>query len=392
VIWSEPDNALTTTTYMVVTSTEYGGYDKDNGYYLNITGYDINGKSITVKGAFGDDTFVYGTKTDAQDYQADIGIYRVITDIETGFVSLTDEPAGEESSAEQVLAGDPDAVDSDTVSDSETVFVVANYSAKGAITGYDVYTGIKSIKDLKNAGLDEKVNTVIYPEESVTWGVTYVDFERVDSEGEDVTDGRVNLVLVLGAKQSTDVKLSSSIQPDEVFYLLDEVPEMQFADYNRYTVVYEGKLTTLDIDVNAEGSATDYDTQLEGTGFYKINAWAGDYVYGCEKIEATEVDWAGVDVLSIGSGNESIWKYASCHEGEGDQDGSAAFITLADNCKLYDLTNGKVVEIKATDLLIDQDLDTPVNELGYEVTNCVVADYDSYGFATVIYVVDATNG
>jgi hypothetical protein len=391
VIWSEDANKDNAESYMIVTSTAYGGYDKDNGYYMNITGYDIDGKSVTVKGGF--DTFVYNTSASATDYDAPIGIYHFETDPETGFVMLDPNPVdvgGDNAFAEGALmAGDPDGVDDYAVADSETVFVVANYSAKGAITGYDVYTGIKSVKDLKDAGLDSK-STVIYPADTTAWNVTSVDDDSKIPNG----DGRIDLVLVLGAKQTTDVKLSTSIQAPEVFYLVDEVPEKQFAEYNLYTVIMDGKLTTLKVDVDAEGGSTgDVSTDGifdQGKGFYSITAWAGEYVYSADWVEATEVEWVGADVLSIDSGNDSIWAYASCHLGEGDENGENAYITLADNCKLYDLTDGKVTEIAATDLAMDNDMTPPVNELGYENTNCVVGGWDSYGFATIIYVIDNT--
>jgi hypothetical protein len=380
VIYSEAVTSSNTEGYMIVTKTEYGGYDKDNGYYLDITGYDIDGKSVTVQGGF--DTFVYAIKSEAQDYQASIGIYKYTKDLDTGFMNL--EEAGETSSAESVYAGDPDAVDSTAISDSTTVFVVANYSAKGAITGYDVYTGIKNIKDLKDAELDDK-STVIYDSETTDWAVTYVDDDTVPGGA----DERVDLVLVLGAKQSADVKLSSSIAVvPETFYLLDEVPEMQFAEYNQYAVIKDGKRTTINVSVDAEGTATEYDTIFEGVGFYKITAWAGDYVYGVEKIDESEITYQGVDVLGIDSGNGSIWDYASCHEGDGQENGG--FVVLADNCKLYDITGGKVVEIEAEDLIIDEDLPNGAeNALGYSGVNGIVGDWDAYGFATVIYVVSA---
>jgi hypothetical protein len=380
--------------YMVVTTTEYGGYDKDNGYYLNISGYTADGKAVTFKGAFSDDrespVYVYGTSGSARDYEAEIGIYYYQKDADTDFVSLTLYEDGE-SAAEAIYAGDPDAIDSDAVADSETVFVVANYSTKGAITGYDVYTGIKNIKDLKDADLESKTSTVIYPD--VEWSVNFVDSELLADKGngEDEGNGAIDLVLVMGAKQSTDVKLSSSVATvPEVFYLLDEVPEMQFAEYNTYKVIMDGKVTTINVSVDAEGSATDYTTIFEGTGFYKVTAWAGDYVYDADKIDATEITYAGVDVLTIAADNGSMWAYASCHEGNGEENGG--YVVLANSCKLYDLTGGKITEIKAEDLIVDEDLADVYgdgeNALGYTGVKGVVGDWDAYGFATVIYVVD----
>jgi hypothetical protein len=339
---------------------------------MNISGYDMSGKYVTVQGGF--DTYVYANKTEATDYQADIAIYAYTQDKDTGFVNMYEDH--EDSSADAVYAGDPDAVDSDCISDSETVFVVANYSTKGAITGYDVYTGIKNIKDLKDADLGSKVNTVIY-DSAIDWSVTYVGGSTAD------------LVLVLGAKQSTDVKLSSSVAVvPEVFYLLDDVPEMQFAEYNQYAVIKDGKLTTINVDVDAEGTATDYDTIFDGVGYYKVTAWTNDYVYGVEKIDESEITYQGVDVLGIDGSNGSIWEYASCHEGDGESNNG--FVVLADNAKIYDITGGKVVEISAKDLIIDEDLPNGAeNALGYSGVNGIVGNWDGYGFATVIYVVEA---
>jgi hypothetical protein len=321
---------------------------------------------------------VYPNKSDATDYQADIAIYRYTKDNDTNFYYLEDNVA-EDSSADAIYAGDPDAIDSSDIADSNTVFVVANYSAKGAITGYDVYTGIKNVKDLKDADLGSKVNTVIY-DAAIDWEVTYVGSDNI------------KLVLVLGAKQSADVKLSSSIAVvPEVFYLLDDVPEMQFAEYNQYAVIKDGKVGTINVDVDAEGDATNYNSIFDGVGFYKITAWTNDYVYDVEKIDESEIDYKGADVLSIDGSNGSIWQYASCHEGDGEN--NTGYVTLANNCKLYDITGGKVVEISAKDLIVDNGLSNVygvgLNGLGYESVVGIVGDWDAYGFATVIYVVDA---
>jgi hypothetical protein len=259
------------------------------------------------------------------------------------------------------------------------VFVIANYSTKGAITGYTVKTGIKNIPDLKDAALADK-STVIY-DTSIDWAVTYVDANE---------NGLANLVLVLGAKQSTDVKYTAKDAAiDDVVYLLNTTPEKHFDLYNEYSVVLDGKLTVLDVDVNAEGEADgDYTTIFEeGTGFYKVTAWTGDYAYEVEYIEAGDMGYVGADVLSFGGDPETLWTYASCHEGLGED--NQGYIVLADNCKVYDVTNGKLTPIEVKDLIVDEDLDDPVNALGYTGVQGVVADWDAYGFATIIYVVAA---
>jgi hypothetical protein len=267
-------------------------------------------------------------------------------------------------------------VSADAISDSNTVFVIANYSTKGAITGYTVKTGIKNIPDLKDAALADK-STVIY-DTAIDWAVTYVDANE---------NGLANLVLVLGAKQSTDVKYTAKDAAiDDVFYLLNTTPEKHFDLYNLYSVVMDGKVTTLKVDVNAEGEADgDYETIFDGTGFYKVTAWTGDYAYEVEAIEPGAMGYVGSDVLSFDGDTDTLWTYASCHEGKGED--NTGYIVLADNCKIYDVTNGKLTPVEVKDLIVDEI--TEVNALGYEAVNGIVADWDAYGFATIIYVVNA---
>jgi hypothetical protein len=378
VIWSTDVPSSTTTGYMIVTSTAYGGYDKDNGYYMNITGYDIKGNAVTVKGGF--EQFVYATKDEASDYAAEIGIYAYTVDPDLNLYSL--EAAGDDGDAdEQVLAGDPDAVSADAISDSNTVFVIANYSTKGAITGYTVKTGIKNIPDLKDADLGSK-STVIY-EDYIDYGAAYVDNDYVAGGA----DGIIDLVLVLGAKQSSDVKYTAKDAAiDDVFYLLNTTPEKQFDEYNLYSVIMDGKATTLKVDVNAEGEAAGtYTSIFDDEGFYKITAWTGDYAFSVEPVDGGVVEKVGADVLSYGGDADSLWAYASCHEGNGEDNNG--YIVLADNCKIYNLTDGEVAPIDIDDLAMDAEL--MVNGLKYASTNAVVADWDAYGFATLIYVVNA---
>jgi hypothetical protein len=365
---------------MIVTSTSYGGYDKDNGYYMNITGYDINGKSVTVKGAFdeteaGDLRYVYATKEEAADYGAPngIAIYMYTYDEEANLYNLV--AAGEDGDAdEQVLAGDPDAVSGDAISDNNTVFVIANYNSKGAITGYTVKTGIKNIPDLKDAELSDK-SSVIY-DTSIDWAVTYVDDDTKVADG----DGVADLVLVLGAKQSTDIKYtSSSASVSDVFYLLNTTPQKHFAEYNEYSVFMNGKETTLKVDVNAEGGADgSYDGLMSDRGFYKVTAWTGDYAYQIEELSPAELVSVGEDVLSY-SGGEDLWDYASCHDGVGGGD----YIVLADNCKVYDLTDGKIAPVDVKEAM------APTNDGDLPTVEGVVAGWNEYGFATLIYYVTA---
>jgi hypothetical protein len=395
VIFSEAVNTQTTAGYMIVTSTEYGGYDKDNGYYMNIKGYDMDGKSVTVQGGF--DQYVYTNKDDASDYSADIAIYKYTKDLDTGFVNLEADVAEDGGADNEILAGDPDAVSGgDVVADNETVFVVANYNTKGAITGYDVYTGIKNIKDLKDAELGDK-SSVIYTD-YVNWEVTYIDND-IDPENpanEDYeADNVIDLVLVLGAKQSSDVQYTAKdAQIPDIIYIRTGVPEKQFSEYNLYTAIVDGKLTTVKVDVDAEGQADgDYESIFEnGAGFYEVTAWTngGDYIYGVEAVEAVEATYAGVDVLAMEMDSDAIWKYASCHGGDGESNNG--YVVLADNYKMYDITSGEAVEITAEDLIIDETNDYNLNELGYTGVNAVVADWNNYGFATAVYVISADIG
>jgi hypothetical protein len=316
---------------------------------------------------------VYASKSDATDYQADIAIYSYVTDTDTGFVNMTSD-VYETSSAEQVLAGDPDAVDSSVVSDNKTVFIVADYSSKGAITGYTVSKGIKNIKDLKNAEMVYGERGVIY-DTAIDWDVQYV------------YGSTVTLVLVLGAKQSADVQYTAKdAQIADIIYVLSDVPEKQFSEYNLYKAVVNGKLADIKVDVDAEnGAAGDFESIFtEGAGFYEITAWTNnsEYVYGVNPIDASEMTYEGVDVLGFDGSNDSVWAYASCHDGLGEGD----YVVLDDNCKIYDVTDGNVEEIEAIDLVINSR--TELNALGYESVNAVVADWNNYGFATVIYVVD----
>jgi hypothetical protein len=281
--------------------------------------------------------------------------------------------AGEDGDAdEQVLAGDPDAVSGDAISDSNTVFVIANYNSKGAITGYTVKTGIKNIPDLKDAALADK-STVIY-DTSIDWAVTYVDDDTSVEDG----DGKVDLVLVLGAKQSSDIKYTaSSANVEGVFYLLNTTPQKHFDLYNEYSVFMNGKETTLKVDVNAEGSADDsYDPQMTDRGFYKVVSWTGDYAYEIVPVEAAELASVGADVLSY-SGGEDLWDYASCHDGVGGGD----YIVKADNCKVYNLTDGKIAPIDVSEL------EASTNDGSLPTVEGVVAEWNEYGFATLIYYV-----
>jgi hypothetical protein len=380
---------------MVVTGATYGGYDKDNGYYMTIKGYDMDGKAITVNGGFNGE-YVYSSKTDASDYGEDdntgngvIGIYYYELDTDVNLYTVTKTETL--SASDVVMAGDADAVDDDAIVDSNTVFVIANYSAKGAITGYTVKTGFKNIPDMKDAGLDTN-NNVIY-DSAIAWYVSYVDDDTVP--GGD--DGIIDLVLVLGSKQTSDVKYTAKDNDTEAFYLLNTTPIKQFSEYNEYEVVMDGKKTTLKVDVEAEqGAAGNYSSIFDvanggiGEGFYEITAWTGDYAYAVDPVEADEVQYTenSLDVLYFDGNNDSFWKFASCHEGDGTD--TNGFVALADNCKIYDLTNGKLTVVSAEDLFVDNNLPNgPANALGYSGVNGIVGNWDNYGFATVIYVVSA---
>jgi hypothetical protein len=386
VIWAERETADPTQTgYVIVTSTSYGGYDKDNGYYMNIKGYDIEGNAISINGAFGDTDagdlrYVYAKKEDATDYVADIAIYKYTYDEEAKLYNLSDADldSSDADSAGKLMAGDPDAVSGDAVSDCNTVFVIANYNNKGAITGYTVKKGIKNIGDLSDADLGSK-SSVIY-DTAIDWSVTYVDDDTEVNKPDG--DGLVDLVLVLGAKQSTDVSYkANNTKTDDVFYLLNTTPQKHFAEYNEYSVVMNGEKTTLKVDVNAEGGADgDYESEhlMDTVGFYKVIAWTGENAYEIVELTPAEIESVATnsDVLTY-NGGEDLWEFASCHEGAGNGD----YIVKADNCKIYDLTDGKIAPVD----VIKAPADT--NDGTVPTAQGVVADWDEYGFATLIYYV-----
>jgi hypothetical protein len=390
VIYSEATVSATAQGYMIVTSTSYGGYDKDNGYYMNIKGYSLDGKAVTIKGGF-DGDFVYDDKSDASDYAAEIGLYFYKIDSDLGLYTLTYQDENIQVAAgDDLYAGDPDALadNAGAIMDSTTVFVIANYSAKGAITGYTVKTGIKNIPDLTDGNLSYNGTSIIY-QSAIDYEISYVDNDKVAGGADNVVD----LVLVLGAAQDDDTSVNTKTAGlDDVIYLLDTTPLKQFSAYNEYAAIQDGKATTVKVAVSAEGNADQangYVPLMTDEGFYTITTNGKGYITDAEPVVGGDVDYAGQDVLSYtpGVGDTSIWKFASCHEGKGDEQGDCAYVVLANNCKIYDLTSGTAVAIDAADLYIDQLLDTPQNALGYTSVNAVVADWNGYGFATTIYVV-----
>jgi hypothetical protein len=398
VIYSEDSVSSAIRGYMVVTNATYGGYDKDNGYYMTIKGYDLNGKSVSIKGGF-DGDYVYANKTDAADYNAGIGLYYYEYDADVEMYTLydTDQPeaativdlSANDCDDIELLAGDPDALDDDALMDSTTVFVIANYSAKGAITGYTVKTGIKNIPDMVDANMAKGSNGVIY-DTSVAYTISYIDND-LNAKGEG--DGIIDLVLVLGADSESDTNnKTKNADLDDVIYLLDTTPLKQFSAYNEYAAIQDGKVTTVKVAVSAEnGAAGNYVALMDEVGFWSITTNSKDYIIDAEQVDGGEMEYAGKDILSFdGLGDvTTIWKLASCHIGAGDEDGDCSYVVLADNCKIYDLTNGALTEIDAEDLYIDPDLDE--NALGYESVTGVVASWNGYGFATAIYIVDSTN-
>jgi hypothetical protein len=323
---------------------------------------------------------VYAKKEDATDYVADIAIYKYTYDEEAKLYNLSDADldSSDADSAGKLMAGDPDAVSGDAVSDCNTVFVIANYNNKGAITGYTVKKGIKNIGDLSDADLGSK-SSVIY-DTAIDWSVTYVDDDTEVNKPDG--DGLVDLVLVLGAKQSTDVSYkANNTKTDDVFYLLNTTPQKHFAEYNEYSVVMNGEKTTLKVDVNAEGGADgDYESEhlMDTVGFYKVIAWTGENAYEIVELTPAEIESVATnsDVLTY-NGGEDLWEFASCHEGAGNGD----YIVKADNCKIYDLTDGKIAPVD----VIKAPADT--NDGTVPTAQGVVADWDEYGFATLIYYV-----
>jgi hypothetical protein len=366
IIYSEDVAGTPNTGYIVVTNVSYAGQDKDNGYVLSFKGYDLTGKSVSVKGAF--DAYSYKNSLAAQDYDYTIGIYSYTVDSETGLYNVDSTSLIADEQPDAVMAGDPDSVTNDAViADDTTVFIVAEYSKKGAITGYSVKTGIKNIADLTDAGMQEGDANLNY-DSQVEWAVSYVDAKD---------DGVIDTVLVMGAKQTADTKYTSSVMKSQtdVFYLVDVEPEKQFSEYDLFTVIMDGKLTTLKVakDSNAE---TDLNS-LGAEGFYEIAAYTNDYVSEVEAVDAGEFTYEGISVLGF---DGDYWDYASCHEGEGDGD----YVVLADNAKIYDLTNTKnITTVNFSDLKPDSEGN---NKLGYSTVEGIVAEYNNYGFATVLYI------
>ena len=366
VIYAEAndDSSSNETGYLLVTNSTYGGYMADNGYVNTFTAYTMDGQKTTVKGAI--DAFCYSNKSDATtaaDYDMVIGIYnyeknsdglykltKVSGTVSTGFGStgvIT-------STVSEILAGDADALleGTDAILNDNTVFVVANYNRNGLISGYSVVKGFKNIDDLYDGDLVDMNG------KAIDFNVEYVSDHDSNTYG-------VDFVFVTGA--ATADADDDAAYADTLYYLTDATPEKFVTTYDVHTVIYGGKAGTIKVTPNLVA-----EEDLETGDFFtvdKTNKKTGIVTDVTPVATDAGVYYAAAGVLYVTTTDE--------------------FITMADNCVIYNI-NSATGEVTT---LTDSDVAWIGWAWNYQlVTNLdneiVVAAQNDYGYATVIYVVD----
>jgi len=330
-----------------VTSTAYGGYSTDNGYYLTVKGYDQNGNAVTFKGGFG--VFVYATKADAQDIEVEMGIYHFETDSESGLYMLSADPVVEFELMDSIQSKDPCL--GDGVATDDTVYVIATYNKSGLIIGYTVVKGFRNIKDLTDAELEAS---------SVT-----VEFEAavldLDEEGSTDGDGFIDLVFVTGAGQTADKAFS--FYSDDIFFVMRTTPDSQTDEYDLYTAVLDGEVTKLKVHTEANWT-------FDEVGFYLGTGQMEDYWCEFELMSMADIEVLTSNILTY---NGEVWESAPCQDG---------MIVLADDVKIVDVLRGEEVEV--SQLIIDPK--QGCNGLNWNYVKGFAVEYNSYGEVTLLYV------
>ena len=335
--WTPAANA---TGYMVVTSGTLGGRVADNQFVLNFTGYGSNGAALTVRGGL---NTAYYTTADlantAKNYVVP-GIYKYEIDAATGMYKLTKD--GVSANTNAIDAGDAEDLAGDVVLNDTTVFVIAKYDAAGIVNGYDIVTGFKNIKDLDNG------NIALSAGGTVTYGVQY-------TAAVDTVSTTVDFVYVEGAKQTAQLSNSAWATADDGIYLLDNVSLSTVSTHDTHKVVKNGGVTTIDVVVDA----------LEGKSetFWTLDGMVGSYYATGTTTEST------VNLRYYAPG---VLRNAS----------AGTWVTLANNCAVYNIntTAGTCTALSAAEL-------ASLNAgSGY---NGFIAATDAYGYATVVYFVNA---
>ena len=247
-----------------------------------------------------------------------------------------------------VMAGEADALTTNTVNDN-TVFFVAKYTysngdAEYQLTGYDVVTGFKNIQDL---GIDTTVDAT-FVDGSVTVEKTAVEVTVLADQ---------NAVLV---KYANKQSVPATQNVENYAFLITEGQHVDVSDdFHVYNAILNG-VSGQNLKVTAAASAN---VTSKGTGLYSYsdqttNGW--DTVVKESGNEAAQGSWsapvAGVMTLN-----------------------SDTSVTVADDCVFYlvNTTTGYCNSITAS-------------ELAEYAAECRVAvQYDNYGYVDLIYVFDA---
>ena len=320
--------------YVFVRSAAYGGQVADNRWVSNYTVIMPNGTATTIKGATNENGY-WTTQKLASDADFDLGLYAY--EIKGGYYCLYKVDATEDSHivanriddaglmTDTMYAGDADCFGSDYLVDDGTTYIVANYDATGAISGYSVIKGFKNIPDLK--------------------GDKYIEVVA------NTKDGTIELVLVLGATQSADV--AGPETKDQIVYLADVTPEDYVNTYDSHKVITNGTAGTMKF-VNNTVYNSNTGTVNYGLGFYTISGvqYGTNYVSALAPVSTVSGYVAAEGVLAVG----------------------ADYVAIAENCAFYLISGASVESISEADLA---DLGT---------VELVVAATNAYGFATVVYV------
>jgi hypothetical protein len=391
--------AVAETGYLLVRSGTYGGSIGDNRWYANFSVI-LNGKQTTIKGAVAADSDNDGTydtnlngyyldqKLASDAYGAELGLYayqlidgyyalyRVEANGDTGSDAseLAAKGAGtttwtdtvlvmdgsNTNNVARILAGEADAINNDAnvsvngLLNDDTLFIVANYNDSGVITGYTVTTGFTKIKDLFGTDKDLTV-TMMAGEQTTVANRLYVEYAVND-------DDEITIIFVRNAAQESDKANESTA--DKVFFLMDETPLDTVKTYDTHTVVRNGKVTTMDFEMNYVAGAP-----MSGTlGFYilpqaKVTGYVDNVTAAGDDDRYGTITYEAPGVLAVT-----------------DSQGATEYIAMASNCVVY----GIDANAQTCEAIAKADLSTTI---GTGTTyNGIVAATDAYGFATLVYV------
>ena len=335
VIYTEATDLSTRneTGYVIIRHGAYGGNIADNRWVGNFTVITEDGTQTTIKGAINAEGY-YTTQAAASDATAaKLGMY--FYEKKNGYYALDRVDEFEETIA-TTLIGDTFVADNDGIDtgvansmgtkhliDDNTLFVIANYDASGAISGYSVVTGFKNI-----------------PVMSGELKIEYTYSTKT---------GVAKFVFIQGAVQTAQTV--GTAVAENCFYLVDTTPEKQFNTFDRHSVIVNGTKTTLDF---VKGAAPD------AKGFYSVKTLKNGLVNTVEpKTTFTSISYRTAGVLL-------------CNSSE--------YVTMSNGIVVYNITGSGVAQLTAAQIANLGKLSTVE---GY------IAAYDVYGYATVIYVLNA---